>query len=116
MNLDESELHKRLCYLTGNKNIPKEFVPVLFIADFSGWNLTWVDEATKLIFEMADDLHGTPNLCTHIHKFFSESLIALASNLNPPHTLVLSKTGEPPECNELWYHHQSGYEGLRQKG
>lgn len=116
MNLDESELHKRLHYLTGNKNIPKEFLAILIILDFSSWNLTWVNAATRLIFEMIDDLHGTPNLYIYTHQFFSESLISLASNLNPPHTLFFSKSGDPPECNELWYHHQSGFQGLRQKG
>jgi hypothetical protein len=99
MNLDESELHKRLYYLTGNKNIRKEFLPVLLIIDFSSWNLTWVDPATQLIFEIIDDLHGTPNLCVYTHQFFSQILISLASNLNPPHTLFFCRTGDPPACN-----------------
>lgn len=116
MNLDESELHKRLYYLTGNKNIPKEFVAVIGNLDFSSWNLTWIKEATEQIFEFIDDVHGTPNLFTYTHDFFSESLISLASNMNPPHSLFSSKSGDPPPCNELWYNHQSGFEGLRQKG
>lgn len=116
MTLDEAELHKRLYYLSRALNIPKEFLPSTAGLDFSSWNLTWVELATRLIFQMIDDLHGTPNLFSYTHKFFSDSLIALASNLNPPQSVMFCKAGDPPECNELWYHHQSGFEGLRQKG
>ncbi|QMP82242.1 RNA-dependent RNA polymerase [Blattodean arli-related virus OKIAV102] len=116
MTLDEAELHKRLYYLSGNRDLPQEFLAALVIIDFSSWNLTWIKAATDLIFSMLDELHGTPGLYTYTHEFFSECLITLASHLNPPASYLGSRSGDPPPCNEVWYGHQSGFEGLRQKG
>jgi hypothetical protein len=43
-------------------------------------------------------------------------MIVMASYLKPSISIINLPTGEPPECNELWYGHTGGFEGLQQKG
>ncbi|UUW06592.1 VP1 [Cat Tien Hospitalitermes Lispi-like virus] len=116
MTLDEADLSKRLYTLT---SLPDELIKILSALlgiDFSSWNICWTFLSTFQVFQFLDDLFGTPGLYLQSHLFFEESLIALASHHNPPTSLISNPSGDPPECNELWYNHRGGFEGLRQKG
>uniref|UniRef100_A0AAT9JQ10 RNA-directed RNA polymerase L n=1 Tax=Macrotermes natalensis lispivirus 1 TaxID=3133481 RepID=A0AAT9JQ10_9MONO len=116
MTLDESDLSKRLLTLTTSVEGLIKILSSLLGIDFSSWNICWTFLSTLDVFQFLDDLFGTPGLYIRTHLFFEECLIALASHHNPPTSLVGCPEGEPRECNELWYHHKGGFEGLRQKG
>uniref|UniRef100_A0AAT9JA31 RNA-directed RNA polymerase L n=1 Tax=Macrotermes bellicosus lispivirus 1 TaxID=3133480 RepID=A0AAT9JA31_9MONO len=116
MTLDEADLSKRLLTLTGSIEGLIKILSSLLGIDFSSWNICWTFLSTMDVFQFLDDLFGTPGLYLRTHIFFEECLIALASHHNPPTSLISSPSGEPKECNELWYNHKGGFEGLRQKG
>jgi hypothetical protein len=116
MTLDEAELAKRLLFLSDIIKDPTKFLGIFNIIDFSSWNLAHTRLLTEPFFEMLDDLFGTPGLFANTHWFFEQCVIVMASYLNPPSTLLTSQSGDPPACNELWYGHAGGFEGLRQKG
>jgi len=116
MTLDESDLSKRLLSLTSSIDSFIKMLSALLGIDFSSWNICWTYLSTYFVFQFMDDLFGTPGLFVQTHKFFEDSLIALASHHNPPSSLIKCPKGQPEECNELWYNHRGGFEGLRQKG
>ncbi|QMP82349.1 RNA-dependent RNA polymerase [Isopteran arli-related virus OKIAV103] len=116
MTLDEADLSKRLYTLTGSVSDTLAVLSALLGIDFSSWNICWTFPSTADVFQFLDDLFGTPGLYLATHQFFEQSLIALASHHNPPQTLIGKPSGQPLECNELWYNHLGGFEGLRQKG
>ncbi|QMP82176.1 RNA-dependent RNA polymerase, partial [Blattodean arli-related virus OKIAV101] len=116
MTLDESDLTKRLLILADIMRDPEKFLGLFNIVDFSSWNVCHTDPMTNIFFAMLDDLFGTPGLFYNTHWFFEQCLICLTSHMSPPTSLINCPEGDPPECNELWYKHCGGFEGLRQKG
>lgn len=116
MTLDEADLSKRLFTLTTAFESGARILSALLGIDFSSWNLCWTFLSTFPIFQFLDDIFGTPGLYFQSHQIFEQSLIALASHHNPPSSLISHPKGNPEECNELWYNHRGGFEGLRQKG
>uniref|UniRef100_A0AAT9JFS1 RNA-directed RNA polymerase L n=1 Tax=Macrotermes subhyalinus lispivirus 1 TaxID=3133482 RepID=A0AAT9JFS1_9MONO len=116
MTLDEADLSKRLLTLTTTVEGLIKILSSLLGIDFSSWNICWTFLSTMDVFQFLDDLFGTPGLYLRTHLFFEDCLIALASHHNPPSSLIGTPDGEPRECNELWYNHKGGFEGLRQKG
>lgn len=115
MTLDEADLSKRLLMISRLPEVLR-YLMTLFGVDYSKWNISWCSHSTHPFFVMLDELFGTPGLYSYTHRFFSESLVALASYHNPPVSLFHQPTGEPAECETLWYNHRGGFEGLRQKG
>jgi hypothetical protein len=116
MSLDEADLSKRLLLIASDNQESLRSLSVMIGIDFSSWNIYQTYMSTLYTFQFIDDLFGTNGLYLRSHKFFESSLVALASNQNPPLSLIGRPKGEPDECNELWYHHCGGFEGLRQKG
>lgn len=116
MTLDEADLSKRLLTLTTTPDGLIKILSSLLGIDFSSWNICWTYLSTLDVFQFLDDLFGTPGLYIRTHPFFEDCLVALASHHNPPTSLVNQPVGEPTSCNELWYNHRGGFEGLRQKG
>ena len=115
MTLDEVDSSKRLLTLTSSVESWVKILCALLGIDFSSWNICWTDPATYMIFQFLDDVFGTPGLFAQTHPFLESCLIVLTSWHNPPSSLILCPTGKPDECNELWYNHRGGFEGLRQK-
>jgi hypothetical protein len=115
MTLDEADLSKRLLMIS---QAPEWITTMMVLIgiDYTKWNLSWPELVTYPFFTMLDKLFGTPNLYAQTHPFFSEALVALASHHNPPNSLINNPRGEPGECDTLWYNHEAGFEGLRQKG
>ncbi|QQM16270.1 putative replicase [Jimsystermes virus] len=116
MTLDEADLSKRLYTLTSSLDDSLKILSALLGIDFSSWNICWTFLSTLQVFQFLDDLFGTPGLFLRSHPFFESCLVSLASHHNPPISLIDCPIGEPTECNELWYNHRGGFEGLRQKG
>lgn len=116
MTLTESELLKRLFFIADVMRDPKLLLSVLDHIDFSNWNVGHTRPITAVFFKVIDKLFGTPGLYENTHWFFEQCLVVLASHLNPPPTILTCKSGDPPACNEVWYNHAGGFEGLRQKG
>jgi hypothetical protein len=84
--------------------------------NFSSWNLGHTKPLTGPFIRFLDELFGTPGFFSNTHWFFEQCVIVLASYLNPPPTLFNFPRGNPAPCNELWYRHTAGFEGLRHKG
>lgn len=117
MTLSESELSKRIYKFT-EVSKHTSYIPFYVMIDFKSWNIHWSEMSTYDVFQFIDSVHGMPNLYTYTHEFFSKSLMVLSSSLLPPSSIIgdKSKTGDPPECETLWYNHLGGWDGLRQKG
>jgi hypothetical protein len=116
MTLDEADLSKRLLLIASDNQESLQSLSVMIGIDFSSWNICQTYLSTLYTFQFLDDLFGISGLYLRSHKFFESSMIALASNQNPPLSLIGRPDGTPEECNELWYNHSGGFEGLRQKG
>ncbi|QWT43285.1 putative large polymerase protein [Anisopteromalus calandrae negative-strand RNA virus 1] len=117
MTLNESDSVKRLLGFTSVKK-DSDYLSLFVMIDFSAWNTHWSLWSTAAVFRFLDRVLGLTEVYTYTHEFFRESLIALSSNLNPPTSVVgkQNSTGDPKECNTLWYNHHGGFDGLRQKG
>ncbi|PNF27492.1 hypothetical protein B7P43_G04288 [Cryptotermes secundus] len=116
MTLNESELLKRLLFISDVLRDPALLLSILNEIDFSNRNVGHTRPITEVFIKVFDKLFGTPGLLENTHWFFEQCIIVLASYLNPPPTVLTCKTGDPPPCNEVWYNHAGGFEGLRQKG
>jgi hypothetical protein len=116
MTLNESELLRRLLFFSDVLRDPRLFLGIFNGIDFSNWNLGHTSPLAEPFFKFLDQIFGTPGLFIATHWFFEQCDTVMASYLNPPSTLINHPTGEPQECNELWYGHAGGFEGLRQKG
>ncbi|QPL15365.1 RNA-dependent RNA polymerase, partial [Hymenopteran arli-related virus OKIAV100] len=117
MTLSGNELTKRL--LGFSKSHPSSDYSIVYVMiDFQAWNTHWTKMSTDDVFRTIDELMGLEEIYTYSHEFFANSLIALTSYLNPPETVKgnSNKTGLPEECDTLWYNHNGGFDGIRQKG
>nr|QVG74755.1 RNA-dependent RNA polymerase [Mononegavirales sp.] len=114
MTMGELDLTQRLLLLTRPASGTKAHVPVYVNIDYEKWNLQWRYESTYRIFRSIDHLFGTPGLYEYTHKFFAESMILVGHRDLPPGTKE-EERHDPPEGPLIWYDHEGGFEGLRQK-
>ncbi|UNI74084.1 MAG: RNA-dependent RNA polymerase [brine shrimp arlivirus 3] len=118
MNLGADQLDRRLLQLALPKHsqdaAKKKFTANL---DFKSWNIYWTKEAVESIFLQIGCMFGMPTLYTFTHEFFEKAMLYLSSYCCPPENWTGGPFKREQECDcHLWFGHNGGLEGLRQKG
>lgn len=117
MNLNRQELISRFLSVTADRG--RRWVKLFIEIDFSSWNLHFDEYNTDPIGIRLNEIYGTENLFTTIHRFFRECIIVMDNGDCPP--LGLSESTRDAVMNgemfldTIWGNHACGFEGIAQK-